>query len=480
MKVYPINLVVENKKCIVVGGGKVAYRKICGLLDADAQVEVISPKVCDEISKLVDEGKITLIREKYSAEKISDGLILIAATNDVEVNRLAAEDARKKNFLVNVVTDCESDFTVPSKIIRGDFLLTISTGGNSPAFSKFVREMLETEFDSNFDEGLKIIAKLRREVKKILPDNKARTKFWREVLTPELWQLLKSGEVDKLKNLFQVIMEEKFMTYKLLAFDMDDTILTSDKKITSATVAKLDELSRRGVYVTVSTGRGIAELSDYKKDLQAVRYGILISGGIIYDFQNAQSLATHPVNENLILKLIDTGLDEGAMIHLLTLGSSITSQQYISQMEKFHMGIYQNMFERICTRCDDFKGYVRDNPGKVLKVNLYHTSIESRDRTVERMKNYDLNLVFAEGTSLEASPKNISKGSGLRELCEILKISVDECVAIGDGFNDLEILQTAGVGVAMGNARDEIKKIANYVTDDNNHDGVVKAIEKFF
>ena len=115
-----------------------------------------------------------------------------------------------------------------------------------------------------------------------------------------------------------------------------------------------------------------------------------------------------------------------------------------------------------------------------MKVNLYHTSVESRDRTVERMKNYDLNLVFAEGTSLEASPKNISKGSGLRELCEILKIGVDECVAIGDGFNDLEILQTAGVGVAMGNARDEIKKIANYVTDDNNHDGVVKAIEKFF
>lgn len=200
MKIYPINLNVENKKCVVIGGGKVAYRKICGLLDADAQVEVIAPKVCDKISELVDAGKITLIREKYSAEKISDGLILIAATDDAEVNRLAAEDARKKNFLVNVVTNFESDFTVPSKIVRGDFLLTISTGGNSPAFSKFVREMLESEFDSNFDEGLKIISELRREVKKILPNDKSRTKFWREVLTPELWQLLKSGEVDKLKK----------------------------------------------------------------------------------------------------------------------------------------------------------------------------------------------------------------------------------------------------------------------------------------
>ena len=201
MKVYPINLNVENKKCVVVGGGKVAYRKICGLLEAGAVVEVIAPEVCAEISNLADAGKITLIREKYSAEKISEGLILIAATDDAEVNKIAAEDAHKKNFLVNVVNDFEGDFFVPSKILRGDFLLTISTGGNSPAFSKFVREMLETEFDSNFGEGLKIISELRREVKKILPDDKARIKFWREILTPQLWQLLKSGYLDELKKL---------------------------------------------------------------------------------------------------------------------------------------------------------------------------------------------------------------------------------------------------------------------------------------
>ena len=203
MKFYPINLIVENKKCVVVGGGKVAYRKICDLLDAGAKVEVIAPEVCAEISNLVDAGKVTLISEKYSAEKISDGLILIAATDDAEVNRLAAESARAKNFLVNVVTDFDGDFTVPSKISRGDFLLTISTGGNSPAFSKFVREMLEKEFDSNFDEGLKIISDLRCKVKKILPDDKARIKFWREILTPEIWQLLKVGNIDKLKKVLE-------------------------------------------------------------------------------------------------------------------------------------------------------------------------------------------------------------------------------------------------------------------------------------
>ena len=82
-------------------------------------------------------------------------------------------------------------------------MLTISTGGNSPAFSKFVREMLETEFDSNFDEGLKIISDLRYKVKKFLPDDKSRIKFWREILTPEIWQLLKVGNIDKLKKVLE-------------------------------------------------------------------------------------------------------------------------------------------------------------------------------------------------------------------------------------------------------------------------------------
>ena len=270
------------------------------------------------------------------------------------------------------------------------------------------------------------------------------------------------------------------MTYKLLAVDMDGTLLTSDKKISPATLNKIAELSRRGVYIAVSTGRALPEVTFNNDALQFMNFGILISGGIIYDFKNSKPLAVHSVEENLILEIIDAGLDEGAMVHLLTVDKSVARAVDIERMENFHMGIYKNMFDKICVRRDDFKKYVRENPGAVVKVNLYHTTLESRNRNVERLKNFELNLTFAESFNLEATPKNISKGSGLIELCKVLNIGVDECVAVGDGFNDIEILQTAGIGAAMGNASDEIKNIADYVTDDNDHDGIVKVIEKFF
>ena len=166
MKFYPINLNVENKKCVVVGGGKIALEKILGLIEAGAKIEVIAPKFCEEVEELAAQKKINLIREKYSAEKISDGIILIAATNDFKLNQKILSDGREKNFLVNIVDSFDGDFTVPSRIRRGDFLLAISTGGKSPGFSRFVRQMLEKDFDENFAEGVKIISKYRQDVKK--------------------------------------------------------------------------------------------------------------------------------------------------------------------------------------------------------------------------------------------------------------------------------------------------------------------------
>lgn len=270
------------------------------------------------------------------------------------------------------------------------------------------------------------------------------------------------------------------MKYKLLALDMDGTLLNSEKKISEKTARAISDLSKRGIYVTLSTGRGFAELADYKAELKIINYGVLLSGGMVYDFAKNKIISAYPLTEEWLMKLIDAGISARGMIHILTETESLTRPEDVANMQDFRMKIYQDMFARNCTPCDDFKKFVRENTGKILKLNIYHRSPEDRLKTFEKFKNAPLTFTFAEETSLEASPKNISKASGLLELCEFLNIDISETVAVGDAQNDTEVLQTAGFSVAMGNANDEIKKIADYITADNDNDGIVEVIEKFF
>lgn len=196
MKLYPLNLDIENKSCVVIGGGEVAFRKIRGLLEAGAKVKVIAPKICAGVEELFNRGEISWTRKNFSADLLGDEIILIAATDNPEVNQRAAQAGK---FLVNVV-DGGGNFNVPSSIRRGDLLLTVSTGANSPAFSKFIRQMLEAELGENFDAGLKIISDKRREVKRLLPNHKARKIFWQQILTQDTWQLLKDGQLKELEE----------------------------------------------------------------------------------------------------------------------------------------------------------------------------------------------------------------------------------------------------------------------------------------
>ena len=207
MKFYPLNLDIKNKSCVVIGGGQVALRKIRGLLAAGASVKVIAPEICAGVEELFQRGEISLTREKFSEEMLGDEIILIAATDNPEVNRQAAEAARAKKILVNVVKGTGGNFNVPSKIQRGELLLTISTGTNSPAFSKFMRKMLEAELGENFGAGLELIARCRQKVKEISSNPQARKIFWEEFLTEEIWELLKFGLLDELEDKINYALE---------------------------------------------------------------------------------------------------------------------------------------------------------------------------------------------------------------------------------------------------------------------------------
>lgn len=142
---YPLFLKLKNKKCFVIGGGKIAERKIKGLLKTGANVFVISPTLTENLTNLYMNNKLKWIKNMYSDSFIDDDAsLIIAATNDKEVNKKVSQYCRKNKILVNVVdTPKESDFYVPAHFNKKYLQIAISTGGKNPSFSKKTRLMLQ-------------------------------------------------------------------------------------------------------------------------------------------------------------------------------------------------------------------------------------------------------------------------------------------------------------------------------------------------
>ncbi|MBI4007786.1 MAG: bifunctional precorrin-2 dehydrogenase/sirohydrochlorin ferrochelatase [Planctomycetes bacterium] len=194
-KYYPINLNIQGKKCVIIGGGEVAYRKACSLKDAGAKVTVVCLKSCPELSKRTD---ITLIKKRYSEKDLDDTFLVIAATDDAEVNRNVFQDASKKKILVNVV-DCPElcSFIVPSSVIRGDLCISISTGGASPALAKRIREDLEKTYGQEYEQYLELLSKMRNAVMSKVKDPEKRRKILQRLAESDVIELIKQHGTEK-------------------------------------------------------------------------------------------------------------------------------------------------------------------------------------------------------------------------------------------------------------------------------------------
>jgi precorrin-2 dehydrogenase / sirohydrochlorin ferrochelatase len=159
---YPVFLDLKGKCCVVVGGGTVALRKAVRLVECGAQVTVVGQKLAPEMAALVSKGCVRHIAADYDTPQIEGSFLIIGATDRDEVNGRIAEDARKLNILVNIVDDPKRcDFILPSVLSRGDLAIAVSTGGESPALARKIRQELEMQFGPEYKCLLRIMGRLR-------------------------------------------------------------------------------------------------------------------------------------------------------------------------------------------------------------------------------------------------------------------------------------------------------------------------------
>ncbi len=162
---YPALLDLKNKLCVVIGGGKVAERKVRILLKAGALIKVISPEVSEFIQKLSEEQKIILEKRCYRPGDLEGSWLVVAATSDRKIQELIKKEADEKRIFCNVVDVPElCSFIVPSSVERGKLLFAISTQGASPAVAKRLRQRLENLFDESYADYIKLMEKIRKEI----------------------------------------------------------------------------------------------------------------------------------------------------------------------------------------------------------------------------------------------------------------------------------------------------------------------------
>ena len=198
---YPVFLKVSGKRCVVVGGGEVARRKVEMLLDHGASIEVISPDLCPELDHLAETGEIAARRRHYRTGDLRGASIVIVATDDHNINLEVVREANRTGIPVNVVDDPgNSDFIVPSCLRRGDITVAVSTSGRSPALARKIRTRLEKDLEEEYAALALLADEVRREVKR--QGIKVNGDDWQKAMDLDLLiGLLKKGDSGQARTL---------------------------------------------------------------------------------------------------------------------------------------------------------------------------------------------------------------------------------------------------------------------------------------
>ncbi len=262
----------------------------------------------------------------------------------------------------------------------------------------------------------------------------------------------------------------------VIALDIDGTLLDSGKQVTAACVQAIHEAAKAGKIIVFNTGRAVSELKEFFFLLPDIRWAVYASGAGLYDIENNRTLALRGIPRDSADEILALARTKDLMPQLVIGDRDVIQASHMARLDHFHMEIYRPLYERAMTLVPDIYAYAANCREDFLKINLYHADPQERVRTREQLAHLNIEKAYSEVSSLECSAAGVDKGSGLLRLCAELGVSASASAAVGDADNDIPMLCAAGLGIAMGNAAAHVKKAADAVVADNDHDGCAEAI----
>ena len=217
MRYYPVHLDIQNRNCLVVGGGSVGTRKVKSLLNCGAKVTVISPLISEQLKEIEPSRAITLKERPYRPEDLEGMFLVIGATNDESLNRQISEDANRRNTLCNIADRPEvCNFILPSIVHRDDLVITISTSGKSPALAKKLRKILESQFGEEYGDLLDLMGAIRKKLLSQAHEPEAHKQLFEQLINSNLIDLIREKKEEDINALLFRVLGEGYLFEELM------------------------------------------------------------------------------------------------------------------------------------------------------------------------------------------------------------------------------------------------------------------------
>lgn len=264
--------------------------------------------------------------------------------------------------------------------------------------------------------------------------------------------------------------------YKLMALDMDGTLLTTDKKISARTEAAIKAAEAKGVKIVLASGRPLLGINRYLEELDLLKgedYVLSFNGGLVQNTRTGEIVSKVSLKGSDLKYIYKISRELNINIHAFSAKDGLITPKNSQYTE------HEAILNGIDMNIKDFNEI--DDDDDIIKVMMIDPQ-EILDPAIEKLPNeiYKIYNVFKSAPFfLEFTHKEVDKGLGLKKLGEYLGIKREEIIACGDAGNDISMVKYAGLGVAMENAIPEVKEVANFITTSNDEDGIAKVIEKF-
>lgn len=266
------------------------------------------------------------------------------------------------------------------------------------------------------------------------------------------------------------------MSYEIIALDIDGTLTNSKKEITPRTLEALLRIQKEGKKVILASGRPTPGLAALAKQLQLDKFGgylLAYNGAKIINYQTGEVIVNQTLPLEMIPKLYDFAQENEVGI------ISYEPEGVISGRRIDHYIEYEARLNGIPVREEpNFKTFVDFPVNKCLMTGEDNYMAQMEEKLKGLYKD-TLSIYRSEAFFLEIMPQNVDKANSLSHLLAHLGLTKDQLIACGDGYNDMSMIEYAGLGVAMSNAKDEVKAVANHITVSNDEDGVAVIVDEF-